>query len=567
MRKTQVPVLLLTLATMIALSFSSCKNNQEQGEIAASGFGVTNVLKKIPANAAAVGVLDLGQVMKKMDYDAFTETAMFQDMLAEVEGDNAEYLQDLMKNPKNSGIATNGKVCMYVNMESEDDISVNFLLPIRSLKDLEALFDKAAEKEGSPFKNIMEGEGFKYIEDTKNDSKISLGWSKKMLCLSVSDKQNTTNNLTTVFDTKRKESIMTNKKFKADKSEGHDFMLWANSTPILTAVLKNEDSDKQLTQSLFFAGLKKESLNDNVFAWYYNFEKGEMKSGISYNMNEDIVKEYGVIFKSKIKTNFKKYFPVKDMINLTVMGLDTKGILQVLNNRSVTGMADMQLASMGMTTEEILNGLNGDLAIGTYADPNEENPMSANKVVIAIAFENTELIDKLIASAGQMGQEIKKDGNRLKMADYEAFREGGGLIDGKVLILASDAAILDQIEKGGYKGGDAIAKDHYNRMTNGWMGSHVDYRSLMTTVENMSKSPMMRGGFGEMAEMLAQYNQMEAFTAAVTTEEAEAIVSMKNKKENSLKILVDIMNKVYQEQEKYEQDPVLEETTTEETSM
>lgn len=566
MRLTQVPTLILTFATMIALSLTSCNSEQGQGEIAASGFGVTNVLKKIPADAAVVGVLDLGQVMKKMDYDAFIQTEMFDDMLADIEGDNADYLREILKDPKQSGIATNGKVCMYVNMESEDNLGVNLLFPIRNLKNLEALFDKVAEKEDSPFKNIMEGEGFKYIEDSKNDSKISLGWTKKMLCFSISEKQNTTDNLKTVFDTKRKESIMTNKKFKAEKSEGHDFMVWVNTTPIMKAVMQDEESAKQVTQSLFFAGLKKESLDDNVVTWYYNFEKGEMKSGISYNMSDDIVKEYGMIFKSKIKTDFKKYFPTKDMINLTVLGLDTKGILEVLNNRSVTGMADNQLASMGMTTAEIMKGLNGDIAIGTYANT-DENATSSNKMVIAIAFENTELIDKLIASAGQMGEEIKKEGNRLIMLNDEMLGEnGGGLIDGKVLILASDAAVLDQIEKGGFKGDQTIAQKHYKEMTNGWMGSHVDYNSLITTVENLAKSPMMRGGFGETAEMLAKYDEMDAFTAAVNTEQAEAIVSMKNKKDNSLKILMEVMDKVYKEQDDYKEDAVTEEAEAKETS-
>ncbi len=557
MRITQIPVLLM-LSLMIAFTFSSCNSGSEdKGEIAASGFGVTNVLKKIPSNAAVVGVLDMGQLMKKADYDEFVKTPMFQDMLKEIDGENAEYARNILQDPQSAGIATKGKMCMYINMVTEEDISVNFLFPISKLKDFETFVEKAAEKEDSPFKNVQEGEGFKYIEDEKNDSKISLGWDKKMVCMSVSKTQNTTENLKVVFDTKRKESIMTNKKFKAEKSEGHDFMLWVNSTPIMEAMLKNDRFKKEVEGRLFFVDLKAEDLKENVLTWYYNFEKGEMNSGIAYNMNEKIVERFGIVFKEKIKTNFQSYFPIANLINFTVLGLDTKGILKVMNDRNVTGFADMQLAKAGLSSEELLMGLNGDIAIGTYVDPKAEDPSSARQIVIAVAFEKPELVDKLIEASTKMGNPITREGNRLNMGQ-NAIGEGGGLIDGKVVLLSSSLALLDQIEKGGFKGNEAIAKDHYKRMTAGWMGSHVNYSSLVDAFEGMG--PMMGGDMGELVEMLTKYDQMEAFTATVSTEQAEAILSLNDKKRNSLKVLTEIMNQIYEEEGGNGQEPVKEDT-------
>lgn len=538
MKSTRFTFLMLATIAMLTIFSSSCGNGKQGDAI----FGVTNVLKRIPSDAVAVTVVNVGQIMNKLDYNEFKKTDLFKRMLSEAKNDLAK---QILENPESSGIATNGQFCMYVDVKGKEDYTVGILLPVKNVKDLEALFDKSAkEKADSPFKKIESTKEYKFVQSKEKEMNVGIAWDKKMLVMTISSQASATEILANLFDTKRKESILTNKNFKAEKAEGHDFMFWMQSDPIVKIAKADKDVAKTLKQ-ISFLGLTEEALDGNTVSLFYDFEKGKMEGGLSYKMNKEIEKEYGGIFKNKIGTDFSKYFPKKHLSGLTIIGLDTKGIQEVLKNRSFDGLVNQQLSEIGLSLDDLVKGLNGEIAIGSYVDPAAENALQAQKVVVAIAFEKPELLDKLLALTGEMGVgQIKKEGSRYVSA---ASKEAQGLMDKKVFVLSNDLTILDQIEKGGFKGAEAIEKEHYADMSKGWMSGHIDYGQLLATLEDMPSGAMMGGmmGLGKAVKMLNQYNELESTTAVVSTEEAKVTVHLKNKSENSLKTLSKSADKMY----------------------
>ena len=527
---------------MIALLFSACGGSDKGG---VAGFGVMNVLKKIPSDASVVAVMNVGQLMNKLDYKSFKETELFKKMLEEAKSDDAK---KILEDPDAAGIATNGQFCMYVQVKGKDNAVGAILMPIKDVKVLEALFEKSAkEKDDCPFKNIQDAKDYKFVEDKKDDMKIGVAWDKKMLALTFSAETDLKTVFAEIFDTKRTESILTNKQFKSDKAADHDFMIWMQSDPILALAKADEKMLNSLKQSLFFTGLSVEDLNENSIAAFYDFNKGEMEGGVSYHMNKKIEEEFGAIFKKSIKTDFSSYFPAKNMISISMMGFDTKGIYEVLNKRSLDGMADAQLSSMGLTVKEIMDGLDGDMAVATYINPEAGEKGNMQQAVIAIAFKKPELLDKLLELANATGVKITRTGNRISAADMAD--KGGAVFVNNVLVLSNNTAILDQIEKGGYKGAETLAKEHYKTMSKGWMGAHIDYSSIVASASSISS---MRN-FGEMFEMLGEYNELESGTFTATTETAKMMVFLKNKSENSLKVLMNVANKVYVDRDKIEE--------------
>lgn len=534
---------MFTAITMLTMMTVSCGKKQGDGI-----FGPANVLKRVPKDAASVAVINMGQLMNKINYDEFKKTDLFKRILQETDSD---MMKQILENPDKSGIATNGQFCMYVDLKGENDMIIGVLLPVKSIKDLEAMFEKLSKEKDSPFKKIEDKKDFKYISSEEKDNKIGLGWDSKMLAFVISTSSDPLEALTAIHDTKRKESIVTNKSFKAEKADGHDMMIWVQSDPIVK-VAKADKSVSRTLKQITVLGLTEEALNGNTATLYYDFNKGEMESGISYKMNEQIEKEYGIIFKNKIETDFSALFPKKNLTGITVLGLDMKGVQQVLKNRGADGLADMSLSNFGLTTDEIVKGFKGELAVASYVDPNETDAIKAQKVVIAIAFEKGNLPDKLINAISDMGMgEIKKSGDRYMSP---LSKEVQGILKNNIFVISNDIAILDKIESGGFKDNEAIAKKYYDDMKKGWMTVHVDYNQLFASLEDMPAGLMGSPDLSRMMKILNQYNELVAATFVSTTEETKFIVSLKNKDLNSLRVLSNTLNKLYSNREKIEKE-------------
>jgi hypothetical protein len=82
---------------------------------------------------------------------------------------------------------------------------------------------------------------------------------------------------------------------------------------------------------------------------------------------------------------------------------------------------------------------------------------------------------------------------------------------------------------------------------------HVDYTQLFASLGGMS---LGRNGIlntNELMKILSKYDELESANAVVSTEEAKVIVNLKNKDQNSLKVLSQIMNKLYLDRDKIQE--------------
>jgi hypothetical protein len=528
---------ILMFATLVTMSMLfSCGKS-------ADGAGVVNVLNKVPSDAAAVAVVNVGQMMKKVDYNELKKTEMFKRLLSELKSPDMEKILD---NPEASGIATNNQFCMFVDAKGKEDFIVNFLLPIKSVKDLEAWFDKLSKNEKSPFKEVQKSGDYKYVLSKDQTDKVGLAWDKKVIVFSYAQKSDLKSSFDKIFDSKRKESIMTNKNFLAERSEKHDVMFWVQSNP-LVKIAKSDDKFSSFLVQLAFMGLSEKSLDDNSIAFFYDFNKGEMEGGISYKMNKDLEKEFGIIFKNKISTDFSSIFPKNNLTGMTMLGLELKGLKKILENRGVIGFVDGQLNEMGFSVDEIINGLSGEVAMGFYADPASQK-VDDTKVILAVSFNQPELFEKLVNNSKKLGLEIKKSGNRYMNSRSKIAQ---AVMVGKILVLSNDLAALDKIEKGGYNGNEALEKNHYAEMSKGWLSGHIDYNQAIAAAGS-KPFERMTGLAG--LKVLQEYNVLESTTAVATTSEAKVMVYLKDKNENSLKTVSKLMSRIYQDREKIQKE-------------
>ena len=277
-----------------------------------------------------------------------------------------------------------------------------------------------------------------------------------------------------------------------------------------------------------------------------------MQAGISYKMNEQIEKEYGMIFKKKMNTDFSAYFPKKNLSGISMFGLDMNGLKKVMENRSVDGFANAYLGNMGIKLDEVIKGFDGEFAFASYANPNAKSPADNQKIVVAIALNNPEIINKIMKASRELGAgEIKKSGNRYMSA---MTKEVQGIVKNNVFIISNDLSVIDKIENGGFKGDDAIESKHYAEMKKGWASGHVDYTQLISSLQNLPLDATDAPRMSEVIAILREYNELISSTAVANTEETKVIFTMKNKDKNSLKVFSELMNKAYINREKIQKE-------------
>ncbi len=527
------------LFLMIAVSFLiiSC----------GSGSGSANlkeILKKIPSSSTMVSIIDMDQMMKKMDYQEFKKSEIFKSMLKEAK---TEELKKILENPEISGISINSQFGMYVDVKSADDYVIGFILPIKSIKDFEAQIEKTAKEEKSPFKNIKKESKFKFVEEKTEGNNIGIAWNDKMLIMNISSKSALKELFVKNFESNEKESILSNKEFKVENAKGHDILFWAQTAPIMKLLKEDKQISRSLKQ-IAYLGLTEKALEDNSFSIYCDFKKAEMESGMTYSMSEELTKEYGSIFSKKISTDFTKFFPKKDLVGLSMLALDLKAVNQVLKNRGFDGLINMFIGEMGLTIEDFTNGLKGEIAFANYIDPSSKDMIQSQKMVLAIAMNDPAFIDKLVDLAFKSGMgAVKKSGKRYVSSMSDKVQ---GIMVDKVFIISTDISIIDKIEKGGFGGNEAIAKSEYDKIKDGWLSNYVDYIQMVASLSETAGSTLgLDTDYNKILKKISEYNELEYSTSVLSDKEAKFNIYFKNKENNSLKTIVKLLDKVYLERE------------------
>jgi hypothetical protein len=523
--------MLLALALIPLLSVS-CGNKEK------------SILTSVPSESAMVALVNTGQLLKKMNFEEFKKAEFFDKMLKEL---NSPQLNILFENTDKSGLDFNGQACVFAIGKESEDFEIGIIFSIKNAKALEANFEKTA-KENSIFKKIESGKDFKYFESKEAGKYISMGWDKNILVVTISSKPDSKSSLDKIFNLKEEESILTNKSFNSFKIEKNDMMLWVQSDPIVKMLKKNKETSSSIKQLSFF-GINDQLLNGNNMALFCNFNKGNIETTVKYAMNEQIVKEYGSILKKKIDTDFSSLFPMKNLSSITMIGLDMKGLNEVLKKRGIDVAADMYLQQNGISLEELKNGFKGEIALASYIDNSITDVRKRQKFVAALAFNNAEIIDKVAYLPKAIGVgELKKTGSRYT---NKYMKDLQGIVKNNMFIISNDISVIEKIEKGGFNGDETINAATLTAMKNGWVGSHTNFLQFNSNLDEMDLE-LSSQFMADLLKTAMKNNELESTTSISNTENAKITVLFKNKEQNSLYTISQLINKLYLESKNME---------------
>jgi hypothetical protein len=534
MLKTMKLLAALFTATIL-FSLGSCS----EGPAATGSADISNA---IPADATGVFLMNTKQLLEKADYASLKETSFFQDFLKEAQKEAPEMVP-FLEDPEAAGINMAGNMGFYFalpkEMKNPNDLEFAFILPVADKAKMDAAVAVALKEAKDPKSETKDGYTITTLE-----SNSFLVQGDNILAFTTYNDDAKVKELISPSG----ESIHSNDNFTTQLAQNKDVLFWMSADPIVEMVLNNPQSAMQIKGALGFAQIPEEGLKGNYMSFFYDFKKGEMEAGTHFDFNEVLVSELGDIFPSKLAVDYSKYIPAEDLASSMTFGINADGVLNFMAKRGLDKMVDQYLTSVGLDLGKINDGITGGMAVGVYAPDAEANDPA---IVLALGLKKEVFMEDLLAKAGNS---VTKDGDKYVFTGQKSMMDPTatplqvfGVIKGDVLLISNSNAHLDKAIAGN---NNAIVSD----LQAGWMGMFVDYNIINDNYDLIANYLPMDPASLNMSKMMSEYQSISTVKVVAKGNDITGETILKDANVNSLKSLIQSMDKMYQDREKLENE-------------
>lgn len=479
-----------------------------------------DLIDRIPAESVAVVTIDIGQLMKKAEYEKLKQTDAVKNA-----SEQSPVLKKLAENPTESGIDLNQRMYGFVTLGASMDgpgFSA-FMLAVSDVAKMEAVMADIPNMPAATDK-----EGYKMVA-APNEQIIA--WSKDVLVIA-----NTTpdaeDRLKTIFSGGGEGSIKSSLGFKKSMAVEHDVVFWGTSNPIAKKVKEAGDG---ANSALSMAGFEEDALEDNYVCFYADYEKGVAKFGSEYEFNKSIRNDIGGIFKDELKIDLAKYTPAEGLFLSFHLSLSAKGIKDALSKGGRGMMAKSFLSQQGVNLDEILKAFGGDFVMSAHGSPSDPEFM------FTLSVDDKKAMEELLNSAMETQSiPLMKDGDTY-MVKNEGEAPTEVVLTDKVLSLTSNKEWTAQTKDGGFSGS---AKADVGEGSKGMVGMYMNFEEIR------KHSP--EGGAEGMPGLFSSAMKSKEVSEVVfylKRDEGMAKLNMVNSDRNSLAIIIEQAMKAAEEQE------------------
>ena len=499
----------LLLLLFVATLFTACQKELPP---------VEDSLTYIPEDAAMVTAIRLQQLMDKADFESLKQTEGFQNMLEDAAEENAT-LAKVLADPAASGIDLSKN--MYVSLELSDSEPIMTVASF-SIADQEALEQmmESLKVEATPVSN-----DFKYFD---TPGKASVAWNDEVLLLGMVDESiSVKDRLLRYLETPADASVADNTNLREQLQGDFDVLNWMSSDFILRS--RNWQTSGNLLN------YDKEQLSGQYMAHALTFEKGVIENQVMLDLSGQLKNDLGMFFRDEVTTDFISAAPTGTPAFLLTAAFDINGVNQLLVEKYSKGVAEKTLNQFGLSAKELLQAFSGDMMLAGY-----ESPKVAALFAATVADEAP--LRTLLDEATEDNKLDKISDNRYRFLRWEREAEADSSyvktsveMEGEVLLhdglffIANQSALLDQIEAG-----DTGLSGELAQQSAQAMGEHI-----FTTFGN----PALMSAFDFEAE------QIQEVEASANREGIQLRLEMDNQETNSLRYLIELMEKEQDEAE------------------
>lgn len=501
--------------------------------------GSADVSNAIPANATGVFLMNTKQLMKKADYASLKQASFFKDFIQKAKEESPEMVP-FLEDPEAAGINMAGNMGVYFSVPenmSEKSFEAAFMLPVSDKAKMDAAVQIALKEEKEAQPEAKDG-----YTITALDNDAFLIQSEHLLAFtSFNDDEKIKNMLNPSG-----ENIHSNANFKKHLKESKDIMFWMSADPIVEAMLKNPETGRSIKGGLAMAQIPEEGLKGNYMSFFYDFKKGEMDAGTYFDFSEVLVQELGDVFPNKLAVDYASYLPAENAAASMTFGISVDGVLNFMAKRGLDQFVDNYLKFVGLDLGQIKNGITGDMAVNVYAPAAQDNDPA---VLLAVGLKDKAFMDSLLTKVGPM---LSKDGDKYIFTGQQSMMDPDAapmqffaIVKDDVILVSNSNAHLDK----------AIAGTNnkvVNELQSGWVGMFLDYNLINQNYDVIANYLPMDPNSLSLSKMMSEYQNVSTVKMIGKGNEIMAKTILKDANKNSLKSLIESLDKMYQDKEKIE---------------
>lgn len=508
----------------------------------ASVTGSADISNAMPADATGVFLMNTKQLLEKADYATLKETAFFKDFIQKAKEKSPEMVP-FLEDPEAAGINMAGTMGFYValpeEMKSGKDIEFAFLLPVADKAKMDAAVTVALKEAKDATPEAKDGYTITALE-----SDAFLVQGENILAFTTYNDDAKVKELISPSG----ESVHSNANFKKQLAKNKDVLFWMNADPVVEMVLNNPQTAMQVKGALGFAQIPEEGLKGNYMSFFYDFQKGKMDVGTHFDFSDVLVRELGDILPSELAVDYSKYLPAEDLAASMTFGISADGVLNFMTKRGFDKMVDSYLNRVELNLGQIKEGITGGMAVAIYAPAAEANDPA---MVLALGLKEKAFVEGLLNKAGDA---ITKDGDKYVFTGQQSMMDPTAapmqffaVIKDDVLLISNSNAHLDKAIAG--TNNEVVAK-----LQAGWMGMFVDYNIINDNYDVIANYLPMDPASLNMSKMMSEYQSLSTVTVIAKGEDIIGESILKDASVNSLKSLIQSMDKMYQDREKLESE-------------
>ena len=398
--------------------------------------------KYIPKDAVAVAGINLRSLGKKIAWNMITGSKLFKEMQKRMPEKNAK---DAISGIEKAGLDVANTFYVYVKTDTrfKGGNRVTGLIPLSDAGQWETyvkqvfpqviITQHGDRKEASLGVDlyvawnktllVMTNTMATHSDDDAMESAPQSAPAGKDMTADISAEMDKT------FGLAKEGSIVNNVRFVTLEAEGHDLTFWLNYGLLLTQY------SGDVAEKMGGVTLSNSLWKDAAFTSGFDFIKGKITGDMRYYLPEEmneVGKEFGAV---NIDKDMLDRLPGQNMDMLIALHLAPKGVKALLEKTGLLGLANVGLSTQGMTADNILDAVTGDMAIvmndfslttETVIDSfmgqlvPHKNQKPAINMTYVIKINNKDNFKKLMDLAGQNGLQKTSNGYVMPISDKDS---------------------------------------------------------------------------------------------------------------------------------------------------
>jgi len=324
----------------------------------------------IPKDAVAVAGINLKGLSKKIAWNMITGSKLFKEMQSRIPEKSG---QDAMGGIEKAGIDYLNTFYVYVKTDSRFNGGnrITGLVPLSDASQWETyvrkVFPNVEIKEHGDRKEASLGKDM-YVAWNKNLMiivNVMSSDNSDMLNGNMGGTPNAAANapvdisaeMDKAFTVNKDNSILENKHFAGLQEEGHDILFWLNYDQLMTQMNGN------MADKMGGISLSNSLWKDAAFTAGFDFQKGKITGDMNYYV-PDSLKEIGKDFAAdNADKDMLQRLPNQNLDMLMAMHISPKAVKELLVKTDLLGLANIGLGAQGMTVDDVLGALTGDMAV------------------------------------------------------------------------------------------------------------------------------------------------------------------------------------------------------------